>query len=385
MNFTKHNPCPICGKPDYCGWVKSQNGILIGCHRDQNIKINEKINGCDGNTYILVRIKNGVYVYEEENQLKNARLEYSLRVNEIKNKKPNLEHFKKKEDIIKKENIYDVADVKRLNDVYTEFLKFNPLKDKHKNKLKDEGWTEKMIENCGFYSSEDHKKEREKIVKHLAANFKLNNVPGFYVENGKWTYKLQPGMLIPVRDINKNIIRIMIRPDWNYYQLKKIKKEGKKVNKYLSFSSFEDTKENPMVNTKLEGAKATSQVGVYYEDDDKWDKIIITEGYKKAKAINSLIKMPVLALPGANSYSKIFEDDDKSLCEILKEKGTKTVLIAYDADIMTNIYVKKAFDKLVEKCKENGFSTKCFMWNILDGKGLDDLLLNGKKPIIVSL
>ena len=43
MNFTKHNPCPICGKPDYCGWVKSRNGILIGCHRDQNIKINEKI------------------------------------------------------------------------------------------------------------------------------------------------------------------------------------------------------------------------------------------------------------------------------------------------------------------------------------------------------
>ena len=177
----------------------------------------------------------------------------------------------------------------------------------------------------------------------------------------------------------------MIRPDWNYYQLKKIKEEGKKVNKYLSFSSFEDTKENPMVNTKLEGAKATSQVGVYYEDDDKWDNIIITEGYKKAKAINSLIKMPVLALPGVSSYSKIFEDDDKNLCEILKEKGTKTVLIAYDADIMTNIYVKKAFDKLVEKCKENGFSTKCFMWNILDGKGLDDLLLNGKKPIIVSL
>ena len=52
---------------------------------------------------------------------------------------------------------------------------------------------------------------------------------------------------------------------------------------------------------------------------------------------------------------------------------------------MTNRYVKKAFDKLVEKCKENGFSTKCFMWNILDGKGLDDLLLNGKKPKIVPL
>ena len=346
MNFNKNNPCPICGKPDYCGWVKSQNGILIGCHRNQNIKLNEKINGYDGNDYILVRIKNGVYVYEEENQLKNARLEFFLRTNNKTNKNLNLEQFENRENPVTDKNLYKIADVKTLNQVYSEFLKFNPLKDKHKNKLKYEGWTEKMIENCGFYSSEDHKKEREKIVKHLAANFKLNNVPGFYIENGKWTYKLQPGMLIPVRDINKNIVRIMIRPDWNYYQLKKFKEENKKVNKYLSFSSFKDTKENPMVNIKLEGAKATSEVGFYYEDNDKWDNIIITEGYKKAKAINSLIKMPVLALPGVSSYSKIFEDDHKNLCEILKEKGTKTIFIAYDADVLTNIYVEKAFKNL---------------------------------------
>lgn len=380
MNFNKNNPCPICGKPDYCGYVKSQNGILIGCHRDKGVKINDKIDGIDGKAYILIREKNGTYVYEEENQLKKARLDYSLNRERIKNKNANMSDFEKYE-ILKKEEL----DVEKLNLVYSLFLEENPLKEKHKIKLRDEGWTDFMIKNCGFYSSEDSKVKRKEIIKKILEVTTPDRVPGFYIKNGEWTYDLQPGMLLPVKDIDGNIIRIIIKPDWNLYQLKRFKEREEYAPKYISFSSFKESEYNSDINLKEKGSKATAQVGIYYSDDDKWDTIIITEGYKKAKAVNLNIKMPVVALPGVGTYAKIFEGKEKSLNNELKKKGVKTIIIAFDMDMYTNSNVMNAFKNLTKCCKYYKYVTKCFTWNIKNIKGIDDLLLAGYLPEIKSL
>ena len=73
---------------------------------------------------------------------------------------------------------------------------------------------------------------------------------------------------------------------------------------------------------------------------------------------------------------------DKTTLEILKERGTKRCIIAYDADRYHNSAVMMFMNNLAELLNSNNFDVFIADWNENDGKGLDDLLSAGKLPQI---
>jgi len=57
----------------------------------------------------------------------------------------------------------------------------------------------------------------------------------------------------------------------------------------------------------------------------------------------------------------------------------KEVIVAFDADLEKNEHVKLQRNKLSKLLLNKGYKVMIAKWNIEDGKGLDDLLVNGKE------
>ena len=73
----------------------------------------------------------------------------------------------------------------------------------------------------------------------------------------------------------------------------------------------------------------------------------------------------------------------KSALDILKQRGTKSAVIAYDADRYKNDMVMNAMNGLANLLQNEGFNVYIADWEIKDGKGLDDLLSEGYLPSLM--
>ena len=61
-------------------------------------------------------------------------------------------------------------------------------------------------------------------------------------------------------------------------------------------------------------------------------------------------------------------------------------MIAYDADMLLNLAVMDQTIKLVEACHETlQMDVNIAIWDEQDGKGIDDLILNGKTKTLQSV
>ena len=117
-NYNKNNPCPICNGKDYCGWVRSRNGILVCCHRIIDLGKEEKVNGFDNHVYYHMYTKNGTGVYEEEEQFLTSRNNFKngVAVSYKSNDQNSIILYGPRRDPWEKEPEY-------LDKVYREFLK----------------------------------------------------------------------------------------------------------------------------------------------------------------------------------------------------------------------------------------------------------------------
>ena len=98
--------------------------------------------------------------------------------------------------------------------------------------------------------------------------------------------------------------------------------------------------------------------------------------------LNEILRCPVVALPGVQTYSKLFEEEnqsDKSMVQFLIEKGMQYMVIVYDADKRVNETVLASESNAIQMCKENGVSTLIGEWNPAFGKGADDMLIQGNR------
>ena len=111
----------------------------------------------------------------------------------------------------------------------------------------------------------------------------------------------------------------------------------------------------------------------------------ITEGEKKAIVANYFFNCIVISLPGVNSYMKLEQttSSGQSWLDFLKHIGCKNIIVAYDADKNTNESVALYERKLVELLKGHEFLTYIANWNFGFGKGLDDILVLGLRPMLV--
>ena len=183
----------------------------------------------------------------------------------------------------------------------------------------------------------------------LSAGFKLDGVPVFYKEYGKWMLvSSDPGIFIPMRDSNGKIQGLQIRRDKEYT-------DDRRKKKYFWLSS----------NNMKDGAKACSWIHIVGKSQEV---VYLTEGGLKADVINALSGRSVIAVPGVNNLYFL-----RDVLSYLYRHGTRVIVNAFDMDKMQKPEVKKALGKSNAIIQQCGMQYKNIRWNA-NYKGLDDFL-----------
>ncbi|MBI9013819.1 MAG: DUF3854 domain-containing protein [Clostridiales bacterium] len=402
---TRHNPCPICGKPDWCFTSTStytfeegpdEDFDFLGCRRTTL----DQVAGEDGNYYVFTKEskKDGMSIYEEVHQ--RARRFKRMGIDENIKVSSDYQVKTSKKRISVSDN--NLAAVEKRDEVYRYFLELLQLEDEHRKGLYHEGWDLDQIEGSMFKSvppngytiSQLIKKKksgaelteyemsslnrknltRKKISEKLYLKFgDLTGVPGFYLKHSNynnenyWTFTGGQGMIMPMFDIHGKIYGLRVRVD------------NTEKNKYKWFSSFyekldsENETEQYFKNVYANGSTQPLQIS-YRFPDVQTNFLVVTEGEKKQWIVVDNKGLACANIPGVSSFSTIIKDIDK-----LKEMGIKFIIIAYDADKSENTHVLTAELKLIKALLEAGFEIYIAGWDEKLGKGIDDVLLSGNE------
>jgi len=141
----------------------------------------------------------------------------------------------------------------------------------------------------------------------------------------------------------------------------------------------------PVLNgkeVKYLSPKAQSPQAIFLDmpDPEYWNKVradksipvVITEGVKKAGAGLSA-GFATIALTGVWNGQV---DKIKLVAGLSPFVAYRTVILAFDADIVRKPEVKAALDNFAEICTASDGKVKIWNWDEADGKGLDDLIQN---------
>lgn len=332
IKYVSHTyPCHICGKPDWCAYTVNYDGdkILALCQR----KSSGSIKQAKDNSYIHL--------------IKDA---------------PKLADYIKPSPLI----LNLKADITRCNAVYTSLLEkvrvnnegadnieLSALYSYHADALLQRGLGDDTIAR-NLYASVPNRIVGDNLAETLSKEFNLEGIPGFYKNtNGKWclnTY--HKGYYVPFRNHKGLIFGIQIRLDVpidrkKYVWLSTANKEGgASSGSPLHF-----------VNTNI--IKETNA-------------IYVTEGTLKADVIGEIGKVGVTAMAGVRTVRS------RDLVEVIQVlfPNLKQVFLALDMDFQTNETVGKVLlDLEMEFQKWNGLEVNTLIWDINDGKGFDDYLL----------
>ena len=362
-NVSKSEPCPICGKPDWCTvqYVEGNTKLhycrrVLGC---SNI-----ISGTNGMSYVFLKqTSDGSCMYKEESAYMESRKEWEKANG--RNRYANGKRTKPKPPCGKQPPAPQPAvsvtplDNGTLDAIYRAFLKKLHLQKNHVRYLKQERWPDQLII-------------------HLQVRSMPPGGNGYYY--GKWNFAGQNGLLIPLYDHNGNLYQLRLRLDHP-----EVDEDGKEKNKYHNFSSFYETSTDGIhfVNAFKNGCRSGSHPSLYaVPSRDDYTVCYITEGEKKSLFANHVLHAPVISLPGVNSFGKVLEtmDDGRNILNFLAAKGCTTVIIAYDSDKYVNEAVLMYEQKLIELLSGYDFRIAVAYWNPGFGKGLDDILSINIRP-----
>lgn len=444
----KSRPCPICGKPDYCCFAYSNEGIeTVICKRTAE---QSNVIGADGQFYIFDGVTpNSNLCFEEANQRRAREMAKTGKTSDY--------NFKNaKAPVVKQLTIVDQVTPKspqELDKIYRMLLSFLSLEPRDREYLRREGWSDELIDANHIvsfpekdftrfkyrkeqYSKNPYRKKLAQMVMDKLGIDNLRGVPGAYRDsNGKWTFSGPSGILFPLYDVNHFMYRLRIRldfrdldaeihpgenkeDDWfSYGKHQKIfisfkglyiKQDGDKVflkeisrtennrqivksvsGKYRNFASYSpDDKEAEkgfLVNSYDSGCESGNQIGFYYNEyrDDMY-LLYVTEGEKKGIFCNAKLQAPHASIPGVQSWPLLLVGKiGERPIDILKAKGVRVIIVAYDADSAVNKDVMLALVKIVEALEKEDFIIGLAEWDMQKGKGEDDLLSNGYKPSYV--
>lgn len=161
---------------------------------------------------------------------------------------------------------------------------------------------------------------------------------------------------------------------------------GKASNKYKTLSSYVKMVEGNYIKNKLEGGcKSGTPYSIFVPPGcNNFRYVIATEGEKKAVIAALIKKCPVICIPGVGCYSQITEKTyyDRSLIELLKERGMEYFILCYDSDKNDNDMVANSEKGCLESVGKHVAVFKGEWPQGLD-KGLDDILLEGGNIRIV--
>ena len=270
------------------------------------------------------------------------------------------------------------VDYSLAEEVYLDMAKFFGLSKEHETHiLKDRGLSSKGVLEMAF-SMDTTKPE---FYKHLYSVYDkekraeiAEKVPGFFLKKdrfGNFDLDVVPkkGLALLLTDTFGDIRAIQVRdddPDANI--------------RYTFFSYVPPKKFNDFLRG---GASCGTPACIHFEKNVSTGNIAICEGFfKGAKLAEN--EFNTISLPGVNNFKGI-EKEIKVLRKELRDgyevKPSNTISIFYDADFIKNPQVTAAAIKLGEYImkKMPEITVNYIVWNPDNGKGIDDLINNGKR------
>jgi len=238
------------------------------------------------------------------------------------------------------------ADIAVRDAAYRALLAKLSLASDHLQNLRRRGLSEEAIAQNG-YRTTPLVGMRALAKQLLTERHTLAGVPGFYCEDGQWSFiPEQRGILLPVRDVQGRIQGLQVRLD----------DTQKRKFRWVSSASYPD-------GCRAEGW--THFVGPPRE------KILLIEGPLKADVVHHLTGQSVLAVPGVNALTQL----EKTLLE-LRRLGVQHIMTAFDMDFLKNFYVQNGYAELTRKLCALGFRYGTYLWNP-SYNGLDDYVWEG--------
>ena len=346
-NVTRQNPCPICGKTDWCSI--SEDGIWCCCRR---VDTGEGIPKVDSNSadYWLYRLDGKPFQRQDTN---TETLDSILVTGDREPER---------------------ADPDNLHKVYTALLSELKLFDHHRENLNKRGLNDEQIKLRGYKSLF---KNRSQIAKAIVDRFGPDlsaKIPGLFMKQGRkgdyWTVSGPNGIVIPVRDSRYRIVALKMRLD-----------EPVGGNKYLYVTSHERNGATwngpgpgaPVHIALINKSQSKGQKEELLHDSDV---VRLTEGELKADVATALSGILTISIPGVSTWRPVLP--------VINELGAKTVRLAFDADSRTNKHVAKALKKTAEALQKEGFTVELDVWPPEQAKGIDDLLVANHQPEILS-
>ncbi len=321
------HPCPLCKRPDWCR--VSEDGDWCCCRRESAGAVKEKEDG-SGGTYYVHRLT-----------------PWPENPNEWPEPTCSLESGNGK-----------CADPDILDRVYGELLKHLPLTAQHAAELGRSGIREDALA-AGYRTLGKGRGHAAQQVIKAGLEKHLPAVPGFFVQTGKrkkyWTIGGWSGILVPVRDEQGRIIRLLVRKD----------------------GDAPDGKYQWLSSKKRGGAKSGAPPHVPQFSGDK-STVRITEGALKADIATRLSNMQTIGLSSVGAWKPA----SRACCCGWAWPGPP--LVAYDADSRRNRHVAGHLRRLIQQLREDGFAVELETWDEADGKGIDDLLAAGKQATVVT-
>lgn len=240
-----------------------------------------------------------------------------------------------------------LADADTLDRAYRKLLENLSLSDGHREDLIARGLSTEAIDRRGYKSWTP---DCGWQLARLAAAYEVGNVAARTIPGlARQPYRKQ-GLLIPVRDQQGRIVALKVR----------VKDAAAGGGKYRYMSNGNPSPGNP-VHIPV-GVKAPAAC------------VRTAEGTLKADIAFEISGLPTIGFPSSNTWETVLP--------ALNELKAEIVVVAFDADAMTNAAVAAQQLECIQRLIAEGFAVKLETWPAEDGKGIDDLLAAGKSPTV---
>jgi hypothetical protein len=319
-SVSRAEPCPVCKKGNWCRI--SMDGRTAACRREARgaTKTKKDKNGAD------------IFIHRLDGQAGNV-IEFVAAPPSSAQTKPG-----------------ERAEPALLDHAYRLLLGRLGLTAEHRSALRGRGLPDEEIDRRGYRSYP--LPGRQKIARDLRAHLgsaAFRSIPGFRINNDNPSLGGPVGLLVPCRNAAGQIVALKVRQD------------EETDNKYVYVSS-----------TKHAGPGPGSPPHVPLGTKCPVDRVRLTEGELKADVVSVLDEVPTISAPGVTNW--------RPCIETIKELGAKTVILSMDADMARKPQVARAVRACADALVADGIQVELERWNEEDGKGIDDLLVAGKRP-----
>lgn len=242
VRVNRRDPCPICGKPDWCTY----NSRYVFCMRVAE--------GAVG------RARNGAYLHHRGTWMMQNNIPAPSPVADA-----------------------PLASRERRDWLYRRFLGAFGLTPEHRDNLRARGLDDQEIRRRGYVTLPDATPEGRSVFlaqwmrRHSVQS--LAGIPGFYLNDAGWTWVAMHGLCVPVRDSEGHILAFQVR--WN---------EGG----YMWFSS---SNRRAGCCSGTPGHLATPHRSVAAPD-----VVWVTEGILKADVTSAIVSAPVVGVAGVAAW-----------------------------------------------------------------------------------